>query len=117
LLCVKDGAEIPTDNRPISSMFENKEVAIAACPTKQSVCGKKRHFIYDSKMNESSTIDIDFALPDEDYVYVPKIGAREPFDIEKDECHWLIQTKCDVPVIKVSHSMEAVSQTKAEELL
>jgi len=39
--------EVPTKNRPLSSQFADKNVAIAACPTKRSVCGKKRHFIYD----------------------------------------------------------------------
>lgn len=76
LLCLKEEQmgymEVSTENRPVSSMFDNQEVAIAACPTKQSVCGKKRHFIYDSKMGEDSSITVDFAVPDEDYIYIPK---------------------------------------------
>jgi len=36
-------------DRPLSSHFDNKLVAEAACPTKRSVCGKKRHFLYDHK--------------------------------------------------------------------
>jgi len=42
------GDPISTENRPLSSKFKDVNVAIAACPTKRSVCGKKRHFIYDS---------------------------------------------------------------------
>jgi len=52
LRCKINGSVISTDNRPVSSMFDNNEVAIAACPTKRSVCGKKRHFVYDADESE-----------------------------------------------------------------
>jgi len=60
---------------------------------------------------------VDFATPDEDFEYVEGVNNREPFNIKKDECHWLIQTKCDVPVLNFSHDMSNVSQLKAEELV
>ena len=37
------------ENRPLSTQFSDMNVAIAACATKRSVCGKKRHFLYDNK--------------------------------------------------------------------
>lgn len=92
------------------------EVAIGACPTKRSVCGKKRHFVYDSD-SAPSRIEVDFAIPDTDYTYKAKAGARQPFDIDQDSCHWLIQTKCDLPILKFTHQMNGISQQKAEDII
>jgi len=67
--------ENETKNRPLSSQFKDKNVAIAACPTKRSVCGKKRHFIYD-KTSAASKISVNFDVVDKDYVYVPGSDKR-----------------------------------------
>ena len=86
-------------DRPNSDAFVDKNLAIAACPTKQTACGQKRVFIYDSEQDDV-TLDVKFTNADfQDMEYNLKDFATG-FS-ENDECHWLIQSKCGLPRISV----------------
>jgi len=41
-------------------------------------------------------------------------GMRTKFDIHRDECHWLIQTKCDIPNLEFKHNINGISVNKSD---
>lgn len=91
--------KITLEGKPNSNDFVTKELALAACPTKESICGKKQHYLWGvGAKAEEVTVSISTNAA-QNLVKVNK-GEDAGFT-QKDECHWLIQTRCGVPTIRI----------------
>lgn len=67
----------------LSTSFPSIDTALANCPAKQSICGKK-------------AINLDgFASP-------PVKLAVTKLSSTKDSCHWMIKSTCDIPEIELT---------------
>lgn len=113
----KDGKwlfhEIDPSRKPLSTNFDDMNVAIAACPTKRSVCGKKRHFLYDS-LSAPVEFSVNLGPKLENNEEEAVAGYKKHFEIHADECHWLIQVKCGVPLLKVEANLPTIADYRKE---
>lgn len=90
---------ITLEGKPSSNDFISQELALAACPTKESICGQKQYYLWGvGAKKQEVTVSIS-TRAQQALVKVNK-GESAGFT-QSDECHWLIQTRCGLPTIQI----------------
>ena len=67
------------DGYKLSSQFTSRDLALAACPMKESICGPDKMFSYTSSSQAGDTINL--------------LGTWT----KQDSCTWLFKAECDAP--------------------